>query len=132
MMLLKKLFVLAVIAAAGCSGSKQATTVNPITNNVQTTGTQYEAPACINKLIDGYKAEKVQNPPRSVYSYTYNGSTVYYVPALCCDFFSDLYDSSCNVMAHPDGGYTGRGDGSMPDFARARTNEKLLWKDERK
>lgn len=89
-------------------------------------------PVCLKKLIIQYKSEEKQNPPRSIYSYTFKGQTVYYVSAPCCDFFSDLYDSSCNLIAHPDGGITGRGDGKLPDFAETRSNEKLVWKDERK
>jgi len=57
---------------------------------------------------------------------------VFYVPALCCDFYSDLYDMDCNLIGHPDGGYTGRGDGSFPDFTERRKDEKLIWADERK
>ncbi|MBK7884687.1 MAG: hypothetical protein IPJ81_13565 [Chitinophagaceae bacterium] len=78
-----------------------------------------------------FSAEEKTNPPRSIYQYTYNNATVYYVPAKCCDFFSDLYDSKCNIIAHPDGGFTGRGDGTAKDFFEKRTNEKLIWRDER-
>jgi hypothetical protein len=88
-------------------------------------------PACVQRLITGFKKDPVQNPPRSIYRYTYHGKTVYYVPAPCCDFFSDLYDSACTLIAHPDGGFTGRGDGKAPGFMKERSNEKLLWKDNR-
>lgn len=87
--------------------------------------------ACIQKLIGRFQKEEKQNPPRSIYSYEYNGSLVYYVPPICCDFFSDLYDSTCKLIAHPDGGFTGRGDGTAPDFEKLRKKEKLIWKDER-
>jgi len=88
-------------------------------------------PAFVQKLIKQYKEEEKQNPPRAIYSYTYQKKTVYYVPAICCDFFSDLYDSSGKLIAHPDGGFTGKGDGKAADFADTRSNEKLLWKDNR-
>lgn len=88
-------------------------------------------PVCVQQLITKFKKEDVTNPPRSIYSYTYHGKTVYYVPAPCCDFFSDLYDSSCKIIAHPDGGFTGRGDSKLPDFLQDRKNEKLVWKDSR-
>tara|TARA_B100000809_G_scaffold230761_1_gene245419 strand:+ start:435 stop:590 length:156 start_codon:yes stop_codon:yes gene_type:complete len=29
----------------------------------------------------------------------------------CCDQFSDLLDAEGNLIGHPDGGITGRGDG---------------------
>lgn len=90
------------------------------------------AASCIDTLIAKFKEEEKQNPPRSIYSYTYNDSTVYYVPPICCDQFSDLYNSNCNIIAHPDGGFTGKGDGRAKDFFEKRTNEKLIWKDERK
>ena len=88
-------------------------------------------PAAIQKLISRFKAEEVQNPPRSVYSYTYHSKTVYYVPAICCDFFSDLYDNKGLIIGHPDGGFTGKGDGKTADFSETRTNGKLIWKDNR-
>jgi hypothetical protein len=89
-------------------------------------------PKCINKLIVQFKAEEVQNPPRKIFSYTYNGNPVYYVPAPCCDFFSDLYDKNCELIAHPDGGFTGKGDGRAKDFNKTKTNERLVWADPRK
>ena len=89
-------------------------------------------PVCVKALIKKFTAEEKQNPPRSIYSYTYKGKTVYYVTPPCCDFFSDLYDSNCKLIGHPDGGITGKGDMQMVDFATAKSNEKLIWKDERK
>jgi hypothetical protein len=35
-------------------------------------------------------------------------------------------------MCAPDGGFTGKGDGKCTYFFDARTNEKLIWEDERK
>lgn len=88
-------------------------------------------PGCIKILIDQFKKEEKKNPPRSIYQYKYLNKQVYFVPAVCCDYFSDLYDSDCKLMGHPDGGFTGRGDGKFPDFISGRTNEKLIWKDDR-
>jgi hypothetical protein len=90
------------------------------------------APACIRDLIKKFEAEEKQNPARSVFRYTYKEKTVYYVPAICCDFFSDLYDDQCKLIAHPDGGFTGRGDGKADDFIDKKTGGKLIWKDPRK
>jgi hypothetical protein len=39
------------------------------------------------------------------------GETVYYVVMECCDQFSDLLDADGELIGHPDGGITGRGDG---------------------
>jgi hypothetical protein len=33
------------------------------------------------------------NPPQSITRYEYQGQTVYYLTAVCCDVFSDLYDA---------------------------------------
>lgn len=88
-------------------------------------------PACINDMIARFKKEGVANPPRKIFSYTYHGKTVYYVQPECCDNFSDVYDADCKLLGHPDGGFTGRGDGQMTDFSTA-TNKKLVWEDTRK
>lgn len=89
-------------------------------------------PKCIKQMIKDFQAEPVQNPPRKIFSYSYHDSTVYYVPPICCDFYSDLYDNKCNLIAHPDGGFTGRGDGKIKDFKKEAINEKLVWEDKRK
>ena len=91
-----------------------------------------ETPDCIKQKIKEFSAEKVQNPPRSIYSYTYNRETVYYVSAVCCDQYSDLYDANCQLMGHPDGGFTGRGDGKFKEFGKNATDRKLVWQDKRK
>lgn len=88
-------------------------------------------PRCIETLIKKMSEEEVTNPPASLYSYTYYNRTVYFVPAPCCDFFSILYDDSCNVIAHPDGGFTGRGDGRGIDFFETRKDEVKIWQDKR-
>ena len=83
-------------------------------------------------MIKGFEKEEKQNPPRKIYRYTYKGKTVYYVTPPCCDFYSDLYDSTCKLIGHPDGGFTGKGDRRMPDFHTSKSNEKLIWEDKRK
>ena len=94
--------------------------------NVQT------LPFGIQQLIKQYTTEAKANPPRTIYSYTYSGQTVYYVTAPCCDFFTDLYDSKGKLMGHPSGGFTGRGDGNFADFDAKKTKEKIVWTDKRK
>ena len=129
---MKKLFVVAGIAVISCCSAKKTTTDGDNNNRDSLSSISNNAPACIKKLILQFQQEEKQNPARSVYSYTYNGKPVFFVPAICCDFFSDLYDNKCNLIAHPDGGFTGRGDGKAPDFMQTRAHEKLIWKDERK
>lgn len=91
-----------------------------------------DVPVCILEKIKQLKNEEVWNPPASVWQYEYKGQVVYYIPARCCDIPSSLYDANCNLICHPDGGFTGKGDGKCTDFADKRTKEKLIWKDERK
>jgi hypothetical protein len=90
-----------------------------------------ELPAWINEKIEGFKSEPVTNPPRSIYQYEYNGQTVYFIPQICCDIPSILYDVRGNELCRPDGGITGTGDGKCPDFMETKTNEKLIWQDNR-
>jgi hypothetical protein len=82
-------------------------------------------------MIQTFKMLPKGNPPRSITQYLYKGETVYYVPAQCCDKYSNLYDEKCNLMGHPDGGFSGSGDGKFPNFFTEAKNPKLIWKDDR-
>jgi len=42
-----------------------------------------------------------------------------------------VFDNNCNLLGHPDGGFTGKGDGTLPDFTKEAKEEKLIWKDDR-
>ena len=88
-------------------------------------------PAWVDDLIRTYQSAPVGNPPQSVWQYEYNAATVYYVPPQCCDQYSDLYDFFGTIIAHPDGGITGTGDGRASDFMTKRTKGVLVWKDDR-
>jgi len=88
-------------------------------------------PAWIDRMIERFQKEPAGNPPQSIWRYEYEGATVYYIPAQCCDQFSALYDRGGHIICAPDGGITGSGDGRCPDFFSKRTNEKLIWKDPR-
>ena len=45
----------------------------------------------------------------------------------CCDKFNTVYDSVCNILGYPDGGFTGRGDGKMQDYRKETNGEKVIW-----
>src|SRR5437868_13018141 len=75
--------------------------------------------ACMKKKIAEYKKLEHQDQPQRVVQYKYQGKTVYYVVAPCCDQFNLLYDSNCKLLGNPDGGFTGKVDGKFPDFARS-------------
>ena len=89
-------------------------------------------PDCIRKAIDAIKADYVAGPPAKVFSYSYKGKAVYYIPAKCCDIPSILLDENCKQICSPDGGLAGTGDGKCPDFFKERSKEKLIWEDTRK
>ena len=125
---MKLLLLSLLLIAFGCNASKKnVTETAPEGSKVVVDS----LPVCVKVLIEKMKSEPVTNPPRKIYSYKFLGKKVFYVPAICCDFFSDLYNDSCRLMGHPDGGFTGKGDGSIKDFSTA-TDEKLLWADSRK
>ncbi len=88
-------------------------------------------PAWVDKLIKQFEKNPVGNPPLSIWKYEYNGQTVYFVPAHCCDIPSVVYDASGSQLCSPDGGITGQGDGKCPNFFTERTNEQLIWQDSR-
>ena len=114
----------------GCNASKKSvpTEVAPAGSKVVVDS----LPVCVKVLIEKMKSEPVTNPPCMVYSYKYMDKKVFYIPAVCCDNFSDLYNDSCRLMGHPDGGFTGRGDGKIKGFDTVKSEEKLLWRDIRK
>ncbi|MRS62541.1 hypothetical protein GJJ30_14660 [Larkinella terrae] len=87
-------------------------------------------PDCIRQVIDTLKKEVVWNPPAKIYRYDYKGQEVYYVPARCCDIPS-VAIANCDTLCAPDGGFTGKGDGRCPDFAKDAKNPVLVWQDER-
>src|SRR6476620_10891326 len=105
---MSRLFIIIAILIAGCSSSRKNNNadISPVVKPDSII--QPGVPACIKEKIREFQAAEKQNPPRQIYSYRYNGKTVYYITAPCCDFFSDLYDSSCVLIGHPDGGFTGK------------------------
>ena len=96
------------------------------------TNEQHAISECIQDKITTFKKQPVANPPIGVYQYNYNGNLVYYISAPCCDQYTTLYDENCNIICYPSGGITGTGDGKCKDFFEKRTNEKVIWQDDRK
>lgn len=84
-------------------------------------------PTCIKSKIDSFKLKEVHERPQRVLEYIYKGKKVYLVVMPCCDFFNEVYDDKCNYLGAPDGGFTGKGDGKIPDFYEAAKSEKLVW-----
>ncbi|WP_240737352.1 DUF6970 domain-containing protein [Hymenobacter metallicola] len=88
-------------------------------------------PRWLEDRIQRHLAEPKQNPIVQISRYTYKGQVVYYETLGCCDQFSNLYNTKGNLICHPEGGLTGRGDGQCPDFEKNRTGERLVWRDPR-
>lgn len=88
-------------------------------------------PQCIVQMIATFRNQPKENPPRKIFQYNYRGNKVYYITAPCCDQYTDLLDSNCKLIGHPDGGFTGKGDGRLPDFNAEKKEEKLVWEDKR-
>jgi len=84
-------------------------------------------PNCIKNKIDSFKLKEAHEKPQRVIQYLYKGKKVFYVVMPCCDFFNEVYDDTCNYMGAPDGGFTGKGDGKIPDFFTEAKSEKLVW-----
>ena len=89
-------------------------------------------PSWLDRMLRDFESQPPANPPLTVTRYEYRGQAVYYQTATCCDIFSNLYSEEGELIAHPDGGITGRGDGRLPDFFQEREQEMLVWEDIRK
>jgi hypothetical protein len=85
----------------------------------------------LTTLINELSTAPVANPPAKIIQYHYNDATVYYLPPRCCDIMGVLYDVDGHILCHPDGGIIGRGDGKCPDFHKIKTQEQVIWRDER-
>jgi hypothetical protein len=85
-------------------------------------------PSCIKSRIQNIKSENVWNPPATIWQYKYNGKIVYYIPPRCCDIPGAIIDENCNAVCY-DGGLIPSDD--CEDFFENRTDEKLIWKDNR-
>ena len=89
-------------------------------------------PSWLDRMLGDLESQPPANPPLTITRYQYLGQEVYYQTASCCDIFSNLYNQRGELIAHPDGGITGRGDGRLPDFFQEREQEILVWMDARK
>ena len=134
-----KLFIIPGLIMLGCSSVKLNQSVTSVDSTIvaektitdsldKLSGNNTDLPTCIKNKIDSFKVREEQERPQRVVEYTYKGKKVYYVVMHCCDFYNEVYDSNCNLIGAPDGGFTGRGDGKLPDFFKEAKDEKLIWK----
>ena len=124
------IFFSLLLVTISCSSNKDLTSSN---KTLKTIMKQYpELPKAVQERIVQFQKEAKTNPPRAIYQYQYHNNTVYYITAPCCDFYSELLNEKGKIICHPDGGFTGKGDGKCVDFNKTKSNEKLIWKDNRK
>ena len=125
--------IIIALVIAACGSNKQAAT-NNISSGADGGAAGYPAtpqngvPPCILKMIDSAKASKDGLGITEIRRYLYNGAKVYLVGAPCCDQFNPVYDSACNYLFAPSGGFTGKGDRSHPDFFTEAKEDSLIWK----
>jgi hypothetical protein len=117
----------------GVSSTPAPTSANTIEPTPQADAQfdEKKRPQWLNDRIQHHLNEKKQNPPVQIMSYMFNGKRVFYETVGCCDQYTTLYDAAGKVLCHPDGGLTGQGDGNCADFAKNRTEERLVWQDPR-
>jgi hypothetical protein len=108
--------------------------IKDVMGNVATAPITVESPPLVDALLPlwldewvvSLDAGEVEFPPQSITRYMHQGEEVYYVVMQCCDQFSDLLDAGGNLIGHPDGGITGRGDG-VTKFSPMDQEGDLIW-----
>ncbi|QKG54206.1 DUF6970 domain-containing protein [Hymenobacter sp. BRD67] len=88
-------------------------------------------PLWLRQRIQSILATRKRNPIIRITRYEYEGQTVYYESAPCCDQYSTVYDVKGQILCHPEGGITGKGDGKCANFDKRKANEQLVWQDPR-
>jgi hypothetical protein len=113
---MRKLLSVVVIITllASCSNSKKALV-------------QSQVPACLLLKIQQMTDDSSKGEPLYVTMFDFRGKKVYYVAAACCDKYNMVFDKDCNLLGYPDGGFTGKGDGSLPNFRQEATNGMAIW-----
>ncbi|MEO6812447.1 MAG: hypothetical protein ABI172_00850 [Ginsengibacter sp.] len=89
----RKLALLGTVFFISCTGQKKMK------------GTS-ELPGCLTTKIENISAKTSEGTPQSVTRYQYKGQFVYYMVSACCDKYNIVFDSYCNILGFPDGGYT--------------------------
>jgi hypothetical protein len=113
--------------ATGCSIASGPAAAGP-TPPVQAASAAL--PTWLQRQIAGYQCQPLSSPPRHVLHGQYQGRGVYYVPPICCDIPSELYDEQGRQLCLPSGGFAG-GDGRCRDFDPAAAGLTPVWTDPR-
>lgn len=73
-------------------------------------------PDCVQDIIMDLKKDNNREPKAEVIQFMIDNEDLYLVPGACCDQYSLIYDSNCNLICAPSGGFTGAGDGTCPSY----------------
>jgi hypothetical protein len=85
-------------------------------------------PNCLDRRMDNPKNAEFDDI-REVHRLKHNGKCYYLAISGCCDRYSYVYDSKCNQVCAPSGGFTGGGSGDCPDYIPADLSKyELVWK----
>ena len=77
--------------------------------------------------IKKFISQPKDNRPYSVTEYLYKENIVYYIISPCCDQYNPVYNSSCDYLGSPNGGFSGGGDGKLIDFFANATKKRIVW-----
>ncbi|MEZ0610220.1 hypothetical protein ACAW74_17015 [Fibrella sp. WM1] len=87
-----------------------------------------DVPACIRTIIQqNGQFEKTNLHFVSIRRYLYQNRYVYFALSDCCDMYDILFDTTCQRICSPSGGFSGGGDGQCPNFFKEATGETLIW-----
>lgn len=92
-----------------------ATNCDPVT-----TPTDDGGPPCAELWSEGHTPEQVDE-------WAWNGQVVLRADFGCCDMYTEVYDQDCTYLCAPDGGLTGLGDGTCPDFFDEARHLETIW-----
>lgn len=88
-------------------------------------------PPWLQQKIQTFSTAPPADPPRAIIAYSYQMDTVYYITQPCCDQMNKVFSREGELICHPDGGITGKGDGRCPDFREEAKQLFVVWEDER-
>lgn len=105
------LMVSALAIASGCSSTAEEPQATAPVETVVTTPTTVSA-TWIDRRLEQLRSGEDDDPPERILRFDEPDGAVFLVTYGCCDRFSELYDERGTLLGHPDGGFTGAGDGT--------------------
>lgn len=83
-------------------------------------------PNCLERRIE--KGEGDFSDIQAIYRLKHDGEYYYYLQSGCCDRFNYVYDSGCDAICAPSGGFAGGGTQDCPDYITGDLSEyELIW-----